>query len=288
MRQYIFIKDEAYSSNLHTNSVEFLQSVTNNNIRFAGSEVYKIKLMNTKEANLLQANHPMMIGSEIIKTKHGRGISLVSFGGTILEVPIDKMMYQASEGGISILASFKNSNKESEILKAAEVHSPDTIKDLEGLGFIYLTMLNLEGTDLYYLITNPTLVQSHGHIEIEDQKIWIQQIKGKVDTLKDSIFPIKTSPQNFNNNIFSGGFVLIDFMDESIIQKEDRDRIFGQLKMRITNSESSTALAHEEGTITIVHKETTPVRIEIENKILPGFLNKKEELKWEYILNYTE
>lgn len=277
-RKYVFIKDEAYSSNLYNNALESLGDI---DAKFGGAEVYKIKLMTTTNAEKLIGSNPMMLSANHIKTKHERGISLVSFGGTVLDIPIDKMMYEASNTGASYLASFKKTNKEAELLAAAETFDNNKIKEEKGLGFIYLVMLNLKETDIYYLITNPTLVHCTGHIELEGKQVWLQQIKGVVSTLKDSLFPIKITPEPYLGHVFSGGLCTIDYMNNSIILPEDRERIFSQLKLKIKISSTANQITSDCFTA-VTHNSDTPLKIEIINELIP--VNEKEKLSWEFIL----
>jgi len=289
MKKYIFIKDESYSSNLYTNFIEYLSKDDNLNCSLGGSEKYKIKLMTTEEATSLASNHPMMLNTSRVTSTFDRGISLVSFGGCIYDLPIDKMVYQANTCGVSILASFAPGTSEADILYGAKLFSEEELKKVEGGGFVYVAMVNLRGTDLYYLILNPTLVRVSGHIEIEGDP-YIEHLKGVEDCIKNLVFPMYHHQQVVANHIISGGLCVIDVLKDSAIDPEDREEFFRQLDLKVSHrregcSHINSDTGIEGGThIALAHTCDTPFEIEITNQFLGNYINDKEKLKWEYIV----
>lgn len=284
MRKYIFIKDESYSSNLFTNMQEYLNRHDDLNTRLIGQAPYKIKLMPLDEAKGLVGNHPMMLSAntnfeEPYSPKTDK-IALVSFGGAIVRPKISELMKIADREQVGVMVSEAVSNNEAELLSGAYYTGQEGLKN-HIPHYCYMMMTKLKGTDVYYLVLNPALVCCSSHIEIEGD-VWIEEIKGIKDTIKDSIFSMKPTTV-VANHILSGGMCGIEILGKSIVQSDDHCDFLKQLKLRVRHRDDCY---HHlcDGSIFITHRKDTHLVIEIENELLGDFINDNEKLRWEFII----
>lgn len=284
MRTYVFIKDESYSSTLYSNMTEYLSRNDDFYTPLVGQAPYKIKLMPADEAAGLVGNHPMMLTAKTNLqepfNQQCDKIALVSFGGAIVRPRIASLMRMADDNNIGLMVSESTSNSEADLLHSSFYTTANDLKEKKTPHYCYMMMTKLQGTNVYYLVLNPTLVQSASHIEIEGN-CWIEHIKGIKETVKDSLFTMKTTPETCTGHILSGGLAVIDVLSNSIIQPEDRVEFFSQLDLEIITG--GEAIISEE-VVSIAHLKPEPLVVKVKNKLLGDFINDKEKLEWEYIL----
>jgi len=293
MRNYVFIKDETYSSTLYNNLTEYLCKDDDFYTPLIGQAPYKIKLMPADEAAGLVGNHPMMLTAKTNLQEPFNlpcdKIALVSFGGAIVRPSIASLMRMADDNNIGLMVSEATSNSEADLLYSSFYTTANDLKEKKTPHYCYMMMTKLQGTNVYYLVLNPTLVQSASHVELEGD-CWIQHIKGIKDTYKDSIFTMDITPQLCAGHIVSGGLCVIDMLKDSIIQPEDREEFFLQLKLEINYREdagshlTSHSGMHGGTHISLAHTKDTPLVIGVQNQLLGDFINDKEKLRWEYIV----
>lgn len=285
MRNYILIKDETYSSTLFDNYTESLAEESN--CSFVGAEPYKVKLMTREKAGELLDSHPMLlsVSRESFDKNPSAHLTLVSFGGAVVPVKIKRLMLLADRYGSCTMMSQAGSTSEAENLQNIKYSTPKGVKNSKGAHYAYLTLVKLQGTQVYYLITNPKLVQCTGHIEIESD-LWIQQIKGKRNTLRDSIFNLEIIPDKVGNNIMSGGLCVIDMLGESIIQPEDRLDFYNSLDIQTKTPPNAEAIADTSDGyhVAVAHDGSSFVKIKIKNELLGDFINDNEKLEWEFLI----
>lgn len=288
MRKYIFIKDESYSSTLFNNAAEYLNKDDNFTVPLLGQTPYKIKMMPVDEARNLIGKHPMLLNAEtkldnVMFNEDTDKIAMVSFGGTVVRPALGTLMRMADENQVGLMVSEASSNKESELLYNAYYSTADAVQEKGTPHYCYMMMTKIADTDIYYLVLNPNLVHVTSHIEIEDD-VWIEQIKGVKDTIKDNIFSMKITPEVAAGHIISGGLCGIDLIGSSVIQPEDKEDFLSQLRFKMTYRKDGCSHILNEGHIFVTHSKDTHLIIEVENELLGDFINKDERLRWEYIL----
>jgi hypothetical protein len=277
MRKYIFIKDELHPSTLHSNYIEYLAKDDDLQCEISASQIYKIKLMPTAEAKSLVGKHARLLNPDMTSFDDTHPLTLVSFGGAMVSVDTSHLLSIADKYGSAFVAAPINDSLEARILLEANNYKEHEIKSLKGPFHVYLSIVKLKNTNVYYMITNPALVQCVGHIEIEED-IWIEQIKGVIDTVKDSIFSMSVDSPVVNGNIITDGLFSIDMLKHSIIQPEDKEEFLDQLDLKI---EFPNSIPNSKG---FKPKGDTYLKITVENELLGRFINKKEELSWEYMV----
>jgi hypothetical protein len=245
--------------------------------------------MPADEAAGLVGNHPMMLTAKTNLQEPFNlscdKIALVSFGGAIVRPSIASLMRMADDNHIGLMVSEATSNSEADLLHSSFYTTADDLKEKKTPHYCYLMMTKLQGTNVYYLVLNPTLVQSASHIELEGD-CWIEHIKGIKDTVKDSIFTMDTG-ETIANHILSRGPCVIDILKDSIIQPEDRADFLKQLDFFLVyrdGPEFNTSHYIKDGKINIFHSGDTPLMITVQNKLLGRFINDKEKLRWDFII----